>query len=72
MNLSVQSLFQISLNFSNATAPPPQTQLFYARSVTMAATGVNRGLNAIKVKDTDQHQQPPSIGPDNESGRAAS
>lgn len=37
----------------------------------MAAAGVNRDLNATKVKDTDQDQQP-LIGPDNECGRAAS
>lgn len=33
----------------------------------MAATGVNRDLNATKVKDTDQDQQP-LIGPDNDMG----
>lgn len=37
-----------------------------------AAAGVSRDPNAMIVKDTDQHQPPPSIGPDNESSRAAS
>lgn len=50
----------------------PSLKSVYACSVAMAAAGVNRDLNAIKVKDTDQQQPPPSISPDNESSRAAS
>lgn len=38
----------------------------------MAATGVNSDLNATKVKDIDQDQPLPLIGPDNVCDRAAS
>lgn len=68
---SHSSKSEISLKLPTVFFSPPQIA-FYALSVTMAVAGVNRDLKAIKVKDTDQHQQPPSIGPDNESGRAAS
>lgn len=51
----------------------PHPRSLLCRSVTVAAAvGVSRDLNAIIVKDTDRHQPPPSIGPDNESSRAAS
>lgn len=65
-------LFQKPNLFKTFLLLSPPTRLVMQLRYRAAAAGVSRDLNAIIVKDTDQHQPPPSIGPDNESSRAAS
>lgn len=61
---------EISLKLSRCCLHP--LSLLCSSVTVPTAAGVSRDRNAIIVKDTDQHQPPPSIGPDNESSRAAS